>query len=48
LREFSAPNQGSGPHMASRGVRGRLESLTAKKLVDASSREVALNALPRR
>jgi hypothetical protein len=48
LREFSAPDKSSGTHMASTALRGRLESRTAKKLVDASSREVALNTLPRR
>jgi hypothetical protein len=48
LREFSAPDKSSGTHMASTALRGRLESRTAKKLVHASSREVASNALPRR
>ena len=48
LREFSAPDQGSGPHMASRCLRGRLESRMAKKLLAARNQEVALNAVPQR
>jgi hypothetical protein len=48
LREFSAPDQGSGRHMASRCLRGRLESRMAKKLQAARNQEVALSAVPPR
>jgi hypothetical protein len=48
LREFSAPDQGSGPHMASASPRGRLESRTAKKFLAAHNQEVALNTVPPR
>ena len=48
LREFSAPDHNSGPHMASVVSRGRLESRTAKKFLAARDKEVALMAIPQR
>jgi hypothetical protein len=48
LREFSVPNQGSGPHVASASPRGRLESRTAKKFLAARNQEVALSTVPPR
>lgn len=48
LREFSAPNQNSGPHMASACLRGGIEKRSAKKFADASIQEMALNAFPQR
>jgi hypothetical protein len=48
LREFSAPNQNSGPHLASTILRGGLEKRAAKKFLAARNQEVALNAVPQR
>ena len=48
LQKFSAPDESSGPHMASICVRGSVESRTAKKFADANSRAVAVNSLPGR
>jgi hypothetical protein len=47
LDEFSIPDKSSEGHMASKCVHGPMEKRAAKKFPDASSREVALNALPR-
>lgn len=46
LRGFSAPDQSSGPHMASACERGRVETRMANKYMAPSSRELALNAPP--
>jgi hypothetical protein len=48
LDEFSIPDKSSEGHMASQCVHGSMEKRAAKKFTDASSREVAVNALPRR
>jgi hypothetical protein len=48
LEEFSIPGNSSESHLASECVRGRMEKSAAKKYAGAISREVALNALPRR
>jgi hypothetical protein len=46
LEEFSIPDNSSEPHMASKCVHGSMEKRAAKKFTDATSREVAVNALP--
>jgi hypothetical protein len=48
LDEFSVPDKSSEPHMASKCVRGSMEKRAASTFTDASSRDVAVNALPRR